>query len=186
MSTVGGPRSWRAVVKDFETAPRETQEYFKHLPKLAKEFPWDVALSYLFARVELAHNMAIYCGVVKLHRANADLARRAVEKQYMKRAEFKKLFKTIFGKEIKEAIWQKFERAASIRDKVMHGKPVAAADKRKAVVDIISYAQQFNKFVSNAAGFKPFGSLRGFKGRGKRLDKSTTRWLLKGMGFEAI
>jgi len=38
-----------------------------------------------------------------------------------------------------------------------------------------------NEFVFQIAGFKPFGSLKGFKGRAEPLDKATTKWLLKGM-----
>ena len=33
------------------------------------------------------------------------------------------------------------------------------------------------------AEFRPFGDLRGFKGRGQPLERTTTRWVLKGMGM---
>ena len=42
-----------------------------------------------------------------------------------------------------------------------------------------------NDWVYQAAGVRPFGDKRGFKGRAEALDKSTTRWILKGMGLPA-
>ena len=75
------------------------------------------------------------------------------------------------------------ERAEEIRDKVMHGKTTTDKEKREALASIIEYAERFNALVSGIAAFRPFGDLRGFKGRGQSLDKSTSRWLLKGMGF---
>jgi hypothetical protein len=60
---------------------------------------------------------------------------------------------------------------------------VTEADKRKAALDLIHYAEMFNNKMQEIAGFRPFGSLQGFKGRGQSLDKSTSRWVLKGIGF---
>jgi len=157
--------------------------YFAHFPKLAQEFPWDVSISYMFSLVELAHNMTIYCGVVKLHRVNNTLARTAVNNHHMTRDGFKDLFKTIFGKPIKKTLEEKLALAEKARDFILHGKDVSEEDKRKAIVDILEYAFAFNNAVDEIAGFKPFGSLQGFKGRAESLDKSTSRWILKGVGL---
>ena len=54
---------------------------------------------------------------------------------------------------------------------------------RQAHVDIIEYAESVNIELQSVAGFEPFGDLRGFKGKVKSLEKGTTRWLLKGIGF---
>ena len=77
----------------------------------------------------------------------------------------------------------KIAEAEKVRDLILHGKQVSEVDKRKAVVDVLEYAKSFNAEVSRIAGFKPFGSLKGFKGRGQPLDKSTSRWVLKGVGL---
>ena len=137
----------------------------------------------MFSRVELAQNMALYCGVVKIHRGEATLARKAIDTQHMTRAEFKEKFETIFDKPIPERVYKKLEVAQKVRDRVMHGKSVSEEAKRNAVVSLIEYAKEFNAHVKSVADFRPFGNLRGFKGRTKVLDKKTTRWLLKGMGF---
>jgi hypothetical protein len=150
---------------------------------LTETYPWDVVIAYLFSRVELAQNMTIYCGCVKCHRVNADLAWTAVNNQHLTRDGFKELFKSIFGKKIPRDIVSKLNHAENTRDKILHGKSVPEADKRKAVLDLIHYAESFNKKMQEIAGFRPFGSLKGFKGRGQSLDKSTSRWVLKGMRF---
>lgn len=54
---------------------------------------------------------------------------------------------------------------------------------RKTVLDVLLYAKKFNEFIYGIGSFKPFGSLIGFKGGTKTLDDSTSRWILKGIGF---
>jgi hypothetical protein len=140
----------------------------------------------MFSLVELAHNMTIYCGVVKIHRVDKTLARTAVDSHHMTRKGFGELYATIFGKSLKKATADKLAEAEKVRDRILHGKMVSEADKRKAVVDILEYAEAFNAEVQDLAGFKPFGSLQGFKGRAEALDKSTSRWILKGIGLGAV
>ncbi len=177
------PASWKGVLNRYSAAPVEIQEYFEHFPKLAKGFPWDVCLSYLFSRIEMAQHSTIYCGIVKLHWGESSLTWEAIQKQHMTRPDFQKFFVTVFGKEIDSKIRHKLKDAEEIRDKALHGKSVSDAEYRKAVVCLIEYAEEFNDFVNHSGGFKPFGNLRGFKGRGESLEKATTRWMLKGMGF---
>jgi hypothetical protein len=150
------PATKKGVVKRFKRAPHEVQDYFKHLPKLVEEFPWEVSLSYLFARVEYSHNMTLYCGVVKLHQAHKDVASNVVQKQHLTRANFSQLFKTIIGKKIDPRVVAKIKDAEEIRDKVVHGKRVSDADMRMAVTRVIEYAESLNDFVKGTAGFKPF------------------------------
>ena len=177
------PKTWKGVVGVYSACPKEVQSYFEYFPDLAEDYPWEVALSYLFGRVELAHNMAIYCGIVKLHKGNAELTRKAVESHHLTRDGFRTFFAAIYGKPIDAKISQLIEEAEAIRDKVLHGKSASQEELRRSVVRVLEYAVQFNAFVHAIAGIKPFNDLRGFKGRAVSHDKSTTRWLLKGMGL---
>lgn len=68
-------------------------------------------------------------------------------------------------------------------DKIAHEKKWTAA--RKYPNDIFDFATDFNAFVQDADGFKPFWSLNGFKGRKESLSKETTRWVLRDMGIPA-
>jgi hypothetical protein len=178
------PGSWRGIVNRYRKSPPEVQEYFKHLPKLLEEFPLDVAIAYLFARIELVQNTALYCGVVKLHRGHTEVTRNAINAHHMERKDFEQLFENVFGKKLTSDILSPLKDAERIRDKVLHGKHISETDKRTAIVRVIEFAELFNKFVQDVAGFKPFADLRGFKGRGAALDKSTTRWIMKGLGFK--
>jgi hypothetical protein len=183
---VSGPKTWKGVVKRYSALKPEVAAYFSHFPKLVEDFPWDVSLAYLFSRVELANNMAIYCGAVRLHRANGELTRTAVQNHHMTRSGFRELFKTIHGTAIPDAIHKTLAAAEHIRDKALHGKSTTAEEHRAAICEVFDYAEKFNDFVHTTSGFRPFDDLRGFKGRAVGLDKSTTRWLLKGMGFTSI
>lgn len=182
---MAAPATWRGVINGYyNPCEKDLKEYFYHLPSLAQNYPWDVSISYLFSRVELAHNMTIYCSVVKLHRVDSELAKIAVNKQHMTREGFRELFKSITGKSVRKDALNLIKEAEEIRDQILHGKSVTEEQKRKAVCDIIEYAKKFNDEVSSICGFKPFGSLTGFKGRAESLDKSTSRWVLKGIGFD--
>ncbi len=176
-------KSKPGLISRFNKASPEVRSYFKYIPKLVRDFPLDVCLSYVFSRVELAQNMTLYCGMVKLHRAEATLARKAVDVHHMTRTEFRSKFHTVFGRGIPDLVSKALSRAEGVRDRVMHGKATPDDAKRNAIADVIGYAEKLNAHVSGLAGFEPFGDLRGFKGAGKSLDKSTTRWILKGMGF---
>ena len=40
--------SYKAILKRFNSSSAEVRQYFELLPKLIEEFPYDVALAYLF------------------------------------------------------------------------------------------------------------------------------------------
>jgi hypothetical protein len=172
-----------AVLHRYEESPKEVRDYFPVLSDIIKQFNWDVSISYVFSRIEFAKLMTIYCGIVKLHQADGQLSWTAVTVDYFSRSRFKELFEKVFGQPIPPGVLKKLENAETIRDKVAHGKPVRDAEIRLAMVNILEFAEDFNIFVYSIARFRPFGKLRGFKGRMKPLGKLTTRWILKGMGF---
>lgn len=182
-SSCGPIRSKSGLLNAFENSSNEVKAYFEHLPKLVENFPLDVSLSYVFALIELGQNMTLYCGIVKLHRADSALARHAVDTYHLTRKEFRDKFKMIFDRSIPEAIQSALQQAEKVRDTVMHGKSCTDDQKRNAIGSALKFAVKINTLLEKEAGFKPYGSLRGFKGRAQPLDKSTTRWVLKGMGF---
>jgi hypothetical protein len=177
------PATYRGLINDFSSRTDEIKWYFTHFPKLLQEFPADVALAYLFSRIELGHNMALYCGLVKIHSANAEMARRAITIHHMTRENFKNLFRNVFGSPIIQGTLILLEQAESVRDKVMHGKDATYQEMRTAIYLTFDYATRLNALVFSIAGFKPFGRLQGFKGRGTSHNTTTTRWILKGIGL---
>ena len=68
-----------AILKRFDALPENLKGYFPHFKSLAKDYPWDVSISYLFAQTELAQNMTVYGAVVKLHKVNSTIARSTVD-----------------------------------------------------------------------------------------------------------
>lgn len=149
-----------------------------------EQYDWEVCLGFMFIRVEKALNTMLYCGARKMHKANSGVAHRFVDSHHMTRKEFRKLFSNVFGRTIPADTTAVLTEAEKVRDKVIHGKTASDADKRKAVVRVLQYAEEINVLVNEVAGFKPFTSdLRGFTGRGEALDASTTAWLMRGLGF---
>jgi len=79
----------------------------------------------------------------------------------------------------------KIKGAEKTRNDVAHGKNVTDKRMRQALYDMIEYAEAFNEWTNENERFRPFGDLRGVKGRGAALNAKTTFWVLKGMGFSA-
>lgn len=177
------PANRRSLKNRLDASPAQVRSYFDELPDLLANFSLDVALAYMFARVELAHNMALYCGVVKLHKANREVARSVIDAHHMTRTDFHDRFEIVFGRSFPKDASVLLEGAEDVRDKVMHGKRPLEREKREAIAAVLDYAVKLNDVLGGIAGFRPFGDLRGFKGRGKSLPKATSRWILKGMGF---
>jgi len=182
---MSAPANYKQVLNHFNQMPNDIKEYFPSFPALVQHYPWDVSISYVFSRIEAGKHSVIYCGIVKRHWTDATLTRELIDKDHMSRGRFRELFKTVFAKTIKKELLDKLSEAEAIRDRVAHGKPRSDAEARKALIDIFDFAKGFNDFVEQEGGFRPFGDLRGFKGRKETLPKETTRWVLIGMGIPA-
>ena len=172
-----------AILSRYDELPEEIRVYFDNFPRLAREFPWDVSISYIFSLVETAHNRTVYGGVVKRHKVHSTMAWTALDNHHMTRNGFRELYRKIFGQPLPDEIVESITRAEKIRDKILHGKGASDNDKRQAVMDVLNYAESYNEEIYRIAKFRPFGSMQGFKGRAKSHDRSTSRWILMGMGF---
>lgn len=176
--------SYKALLKCYQAKSEQVQGHFEHLPKLINnDLPYVIAIAYCFLKIEQAQNRALYGGVVKVHRCNAEFARRLMNFQHLTRDGFRDLFKNVFGKPLKESTTEMILEAEKIRDKVIHGKEVTQNELRQAIADVLAYAEEFNNEVCALGDFRPLGDMRGFKGRAEALDKRTTKWLMRGLGF---
>jgi hypothetical protein len=103
----------------------------------------------------------------------------------MTREAFQTYFQNIFAVALPRDIQEIIEPAEKIRDKLMHGRGLEEPDLREAISRVLYYTDQINRFLEGRdVGFKPFvGDLRGFVGRLESLDTTTSKWILKGMGF---
>jgi len=168
----------------FDGAPGQVKLHYSQLPALLRDASmYETALAYSFLKTEQAQNRILYGGAVKLHRASSTMARSIVETQHLTRKRFKEIFENIFGTAVPDEVNAKITFAEGIRDKIVHGKVVQPGDMRDAIADVLDYAVALNDEVHRIATFRPFGDMRGFKGRAHALDTRTTKWLMKGLGF---
>jgi hypothetical protein len=171
------------ILKRYHELPNELKEYLKHFTGLAKDYPLNVSISYLFSQLELSQNNTIYGAVVKLHRVDAAMAKSVINSNHINCDGFRKLYTTVMDKDISNMATERAKVAEDIRDQILHGKSVSESDQRKAVVSNLEYISLLNEQVYVDAKFRPCGSMKGFKGRAKALDKKTSRWVLTGMGL---
>lgn len=181
------PKSKKGLLAFYKSMPREVQAFFSDIPQLVNGgFSLDVSLAYVFFRLEKGQRLALFCGARKLHKTESSLTWKAIDTHELTRIGFRETFKTIFGYELSKQALEDIKKAESIRDDLMHGREVSEAKKREAIALGLDYAKAMNTLVAvtKKSGFKPYsGDMRGFVGRLTSLDKSTTRWILKGMGF---
>ena len=176
-------KSYRGVISHYEDAPQRIREYFPSFVELVEGYNWEVSISYVFSRLEQAKRRTIYCGIVKRHWCNAELTRKLVNEDHMSRGRFLHLFNVVFGCDVPKKMLDKLKKGEKIRDKVSHGMKWSEPEARQGLVSVIDFAREFDDFVYGKARFRPFGDLRGFKGRKETLTKATTRWVLLGMGI---
>ncbi|WP_180682753.1 hypothetical protein [Tepidicella baoligensis] len=176
--------TYKALQKLYDAKSDQVKNHFGHLPQLiADGLPYEIAIAYVFLKIEQAQNRALYGGVVKIHRCEAEFARRVMNYQHLTRDGFKDLYKNVFGRALPKATADLMADAETTRDKVIHGKAATDSELRGAIADVLEYAEAFNNEVNDIAGFKPLGDMRGFKGRAEPLDKRTSKWLMRGLGF---
>lgn len=176
-------KNYKGVIRRYQDAPQQVRDYFPNFEELVISYKWEISISYVFSRVELAKRNTIYCGIVKLHRCNAALTRRAVNRDHMSRRRFFDLFSVVFNCSVPQEIVEELEIGERVRDKVAHGMEWREVEAREGLVSIINFATVFNDFVDDKANLRPFGKLSGFKGRGRPLTMETTKWVLRGMGI---
>jgi hypothetical protein len=169
--------------KAYKNCSKEVREYFRYFPRLLNSYPMDVCLAYIFSRLELGQNMALYCGIVRLHRANSEISKNVISTHHMTRESFVELYETVFGFVLPKTAHKDLKEAEKTRDAIMHGKNATDDTIRNAIARVLEYAEEINTQLDEEYGLKPFGRLQGFSGNAKRLDKRTTRFVLKGMGF---
>jgi hypothetical protein len=179
---MNAPANYKQVAKLYDSLSPTLQKYLEHYQKLVTaELPFEVAMAYLFQRLERAHRKALYGGIIKNHSANAELTSEIIAKARLTRDDFDSLFERVFKSPIPALVKSLREDAEKIRDKSMHGTEVDDPPLRKAIKDVLDYLEAFNSYVKKVGGFEPCGDMRGFSGAAEKLDKNTTRWILKGL-----
>lgn len=126
----------------FNKLPEEIREYLEFFPVLIdicknsrKKRSWDSLVLYLLSRVERAHVWSIYCGAVKKHGVNPQLAKDAIAKRPMRQEDFPVLYKSIFGIPLSDELKQKTDYAYYIADRIFRdgGDCLTKREKSKAV-----------------------------------------------------
>jgi hypothetical protein len=171
--------------KAYASCSPEVRGFFGDLPALVDSvFSLDIILAYMFFRLELGQALSLYYGARKLHKIDADLAWSAVDTHHMTRDSYLVFFECIYGSPIAKAAVKSLQVAEKTRDRLMHGKSVTDPQRRDAICRVMDYAARINILAASKDGPKPFDDdHRGFAGASEPLDKATSRWILKGMGF---
>ena len=177
-------KSYRGLLKQLADLPPETRTYLSKLERLLNgSKDYDIALAYLFMKIEEANHRALKCGLVRLLKCDSAKSDEALAQQHFTRNYFKEVFNNVIGKPVPKAASDALMRAENVRDQQIHGKKVPDALLRDAISDGLSYVQKLGEFVHKRTGKNPCGDLRGLKGRATLLDTTASYWILKGIGL---
>ena len=168
----------------YKARPQEVQIHFEYVPRLLNDFPMEVCLAYVFSRLEYGQNMALYYGTVKLYNVDSQIAKEIVGAQHLTRDKFVQFYREIFKIRVPEKALSHLKEAEKVRDAIMHGKKASQKELRNAIAHVLEYAEIVNEQLCEKCALKPFGYLKGVLGGLKNyLDKPTSRYVLKGIGF---
>lgn len=174
----------KATIKNrFNTLSAEVKTYFVHTPKLIDSFPPDVCLAYLFSGIRAVHRRAFYLGIVRKYNTDRDLTFELVDLRTFQLSEFSHEFEKVFGHHFATETIEHLEQVQRTRNKSLHGQSVKPQETLQAVLDILEYAEALNNDLKDLIGKTPFKGLEGAAGRIKPLNRETSMWILKGMGF---
>lgn len=175
--------NYKQVIARFDRLPDDIRSWIEIVPELVESYIWEVAIAFVFTRIEAIHHETLYRGLVKRHRTHASLTRDLLDRDHMTRRRFRELFKTVFDVPIPHALDEHLSDAEAIRNRVVHGKSLTGAQARGCLMSAFEFLEGLNDFVYVTAGFRPCADGRGFKGRVESLNKETSRWVLRGMGI---
>jgi hypothetical protein len=183
--TASATKTRAGLKKYFKSLPKNLRPHFEYFLKILEfKLPLEIAVAYVFYRIELAHRDTLLFGIIKKHRTEYRLVWEIIRKEQIGRAEFLRLFKNVIGTELPKPIETKLKEAEKIRDKAIHGHAPTDPEMRNAIKLALDYSNDFNKYVKRHAKFAPFGDLSGLAGgRDERLKPDTSRLILKGLGF---
>ena len=174
----------KTLLKRFHEHDEEVVSYFDPCAELlASEYRYQVVISYMFSRIEIAHREALYFGVVKLHNVDRKLASMAIDKYDLTRKDFRAKLEQIYGYHIPQELREKIESAESVRDRILHGKKIKKGEMAHAVLDTMDYFDGLNTLLYEKSEIWIAGDRTGFKGRGASHNAATSNWILRGMGL---
>ena len=174
----------KTLLKRFHEHDDEVVSYFDPCAELlASEYRYQVVISYMFSRIEIAHLEALYFGVVKLHNVDRKLASMAIDKYDLTRKDFRAKLEQIYGYQIPQALREKIESAENVRDRILHGKKIMKSEMAHAILDTMDYFDGLNDLLYDNSEIWLAGDRTGFKGRAASHSKATSNWILRGMGL---
>lgn len=171
------------VIQYWQITEEEISTYYEHVPGLLGTFPYEIAIPYVFSRLELVQMRALRIGLVIRYKAHFESARLAVDQLYRTRAEVDGKFKLILGSNLDDWAMLHLRESAKIRDKVLHGLNFTKTDCLFAIRAALVYSHFLHEFMMRQTGVSPFKTLRGINWGIDPLPKETTRYMLMGMGF---
>lgn len=144
---------------------------------------YDVALAYLFVKIEEGHHRLLRGVLIKKLNCDKIIVDRFLSDEHFTRKHYTTLLQRAGGKSIPSDCQAHHDSAAKVRDKIIHGKAVGSAEQRAAVFHAIRYISALNEFSQAEFGFRPYASMTGYLKSKAPIPKDATIWMLRGLGF---
>lgn len=174
-----------ALRKQYGELPEEVRTYFWKLESLLKDAELEIALAYLFMRLEQGRYRTVKCILVRMMRCSAKLVDNSFKDFTFQRATFRKLVKELIDIDIEQDPYKVLSAAEAVRDGLIHGRTPKPEQLREALSNGFLFVKEFGEVVKSKTGKNPFGDLRGLSSTTKMHPDSHARWIIKGVKASA-
>jgi hypothetical protein len=97
------------------------------------------------------------------------------------RKSFRLSIKSLIGIDISSGDYRSLELAEAVRDTIFHGRITSDEKKREAISNCLKFIQAFGEKIRLETGKNPFSSLKGLTSRIRPLERTQSRWIIKGI-----
>ena len=174
-----------ALRKQYGELPEEVRNYFWKLESLLEDAELEIALAYLFMRLEQGRYRTVKCVLVRMMRCPAKLVDDSFKDFTFQRPTFRRLVKELIDVDIEQPPYSSLSSAEVVRDKLIHGRATTSEQLREALASGFSFVKAFGEVMKNKTGKNPFGNLKGLSSKTKMHPESQARWIIKGVKASA-
>lgn len=170
-----------ALRRQYTDLPEDVKSYLPKLRSLLEQSDLELALAYLFMKIEQGRYRAIKCFLIRILKCKAQIIDGILENKQLTRKSFRKTIFELTADGFSEASFTRLDQAEAVRDAQIHGRPPSSENLRKAICDAMAFIQIFGDDVRRETSKNPFGNLQGLSSRIKVLSGKQSEWIVRGV-----
>ncbi|MGB3409016.1 MAG: hypothetical protein WBA67_16160 [Jannaschia sp.] len=167
--------------RQFGELPEEVRGHLSKLGPLLDSSELELALAYLFMKIEQGRYRTIKCFLIRRLKCQASIIDGILKNKQLTRKSFRKTVQELSAANFSEASFDRLDEAEKVRDAQIHGRPPSQESLRGAICDAMAFVRIFGEDVRNETNKNPFGNLQGLSSRIRTLTSIQSEWIIRGV-----